>query len=278
MWFRDANASYNHPRQRILTNGDITLSEVPYFASIDSNLLYVGLRAGGSARVVTFNLAAGGVSSNTWHHLAATFNANTRVLTVYIDGVRRAQSTLDTGSKGTNVPLIVGRSGTGGDYWKGKLDDLRLWNVARTDAEIAANYRTELAGPVPGLVGNWHFDEGVGFTAGDSAGTAQSLSLLGGATWSTDTPPALIGSSAPAQIVASQAAAPVVDEKFLGAQLVAQSAEPATASYPDVVERVVWAAGRSPANEAPTAAPIPSRGWWELLADRTRSLLGAAPS
>src|SRR5207249_1601847 len=55
LWFRDENASYAHPRQRIFTKGDISSSEVPYFASIDSSVLYVGLRAAGTGYTVTFN-------------------------------------------------------------------------------------------------------------------------------------------------------------------------------------------------------------------------------
>ena len=42
MWFRDEYPSYDHPRARILTKGDLVASDVPFFASVDSNLLFVG--------------------------------------------------------------------------------------------------------------------------------------------------------------------------------------------------------------------------------------------
>src|SRR5205823_8970599 len=83
-WFRDENASYNHPRRRILTKGDVSAAEVPFFASIDTNLPYVGLRSGGTGRTLTLSMT--GVSPNAWHHLAATFQASTRTLTIYLDG------------------------------------------------------------------------------------------------------------------------------------------------------------------------------------------------
>lgn len=193
IWFRDDSLGYNHGRRRILSKGDITSSEVPYFASIGSNVLTVGLRSGGSASVVTFNLVSGGITPNAWHHLAASFNGSTRMLTIYIDGVQRAQGTLAFTSAGNALPLIVGRSGTGGDYWRGRLDELRLWSVARTAAEIQASYQSEIGTTPPGLVGNWHFNAGSGTTAVDSAGTPQNLNLLGGAGWSTDVPPPLVG-------------------------------------------------------------------------------------
>jgi Concanavalin A-like lectin/glucanases superfamily len=84
LWFKDEHPSgYNHAsRGRLLTKGEITGTEVPLFASIQSNVLTVGLRSGGNAQVLTFNLATGGVSAGAWHHLAATFNSSTRQLTI----------------------------------------------------------------------------------------------------------------------------------------------------------------------------------------------------
>lgn len=183
VWFKDANPTYKHSRTRILTNGDIGLPEVPYFASIDSNVLFVGLRSNGAAQVVTLNLAAAGITPAAWHHLAASFDGDTRLLKIYIDGIERAAGQLAFGGAGTNLPLIVGRSGTTGNYWAGNLDDLRLWSVVRTPTEIKANFDREIVGTPPGLVGNWHFDEGAGFIAGDAAGAPQNLILQGGAGW-----------------------------------------------------------------------------------------------
>jgi hypothetical protein len=81
----------------------------------------------------------------------------------------------------------MGRSGPTGEYFQGKIDDVRLWNVVRSGAAISANFQTELSASPAGLVGNWRFSAGSGPTAADSAGTAQNASLLGGAGWSTDT-------------------------------------------------------------------------------------------
>ena len=43
-WFKDENPTYGHPRTRILTKGDISAAEVPFFASVGGNLLTVGVR------------------------------------------------------------------------------------------------------------------------------------------------------------------------------------------------------------------------------------------
>ncbi|MGH2491036.1 MAG: DUF1735 and LamG domain-containing protein, partial [Candidatus Limnocylindria bacterium] len=71
----------------------------------------------------------------------------------------------------------------------GKLDDIRIWNVTRTAAQIAASYQTELSSAPAGLVANWKFDEGAGTTAADSAGASQNATLFGGAAWSSDIHP-----------------------------------------------------------------------------------------
>jgi C-terminal processing protease CtpA/Prc len=46
------------------------------------------------------------------------------------------------------------------------LDEIRIWNVARSPAEIQATLNKSLTGKEPGLVAYWQFDDG---TAGDSS-------------------------------------------------------------------------------------------------------------
>ena len=190
VWFRDDNPTFDHPRTRILTKGDNSALEVPFFASIGTNILTVGLRSGGAARVLTVALPAAGVTPGVWHHLAASFSTSSRVLAVYIDGVQRGQGTIAGGSSGNTLPLTFGRlSAVDGEYWRGRLDDIRVWNVVRTPAQISANYQSELTGVQPGLVGYWRFNEGAGSVAADAGGSsAQNATLLGTASWSPDVP------------------------------------------------------------------------------------------
>jgi hypothetical protein len=46
--------------------------------------------------------------------------------------------------------------------FKGKLDEVRLWSYARTPAEVAADYATQLTGAEGGLVAYWPFEEASG--------------------------------------------------------------------------------------------------------------------
>ena len=187
-WMWDANPTYNHPRRRIVTKGDISAAEVPFFASVGGNLLTVGVRANGGASTVTYDLAAGSVTPNAWHHFAATFQASSRLATIYVDGVQRAQRQLDRASAGNTLPLIIGRSGASGEYWQGILDDVRVWSVVRTGADISASAASELSVAPTGLVGNWRFNEGTGSSAADNAGTPQNAMLVD-TVWSDQVPP-----------------------------------------------------------------------------------------
>jgi len=94
------------------------------------------------------------------------------VLNLWLDGQHISYQQVPKHSMvGNTLPLEIGRNGpTTGKYWLGKLDDVRIWNVARKGTDITPNYKTQFSGPQPGLVANWHFDDGSGTTAADSSG------------------------------------------------------------------------------------------------------------
>jgi hypothetical protein len=80
------------------------------------------------------------------------------------------------------LKVQIGRNGSTGHYFRGRLDDVRIWNVVRDPSQISGAYRTQLSGSHSGLIANWKFDEGGGTTAADSAG-GHTATLHGGATF-----------------------------------------------------------------------------------------------
>lgn len=126
------------------------------------------------------------VVANTWYHVAAVFNSATD-RKLYVNGLLE-------GSNVTNVPFIIPtqtliglvRTSSPTNYMKGNIDDVRIWNVARTQAEIQADMNRQLAGNESGLVGYWKFSEGSGTTANDSAGSNHGT--ISGATYTANTP------------------------------------------------------------------------------------------
>ena len=77
---------------------------------------------------------------------------------------------VQTGHLLTMKTMLVIGAGQGTDNgFTGKMDELRIWNVARTPTEISDNYKLILKGDEPGLVAYYHFDDGTGMTAKDSS-------------------------------------------------------------------------------------------------------------
>jgi gliding motility-associated-like protein len=72
-----------------------------------------------------------------WHHLAVTYDNGKWLL--FVNGIVEAQDFSQTKfiTQNTNVPIGIGRKGAAsGDYYRGKLDDLRLFNVALDFTQI----------------------------------------------------------------------------------------------------------------------------------------------
>ncbi len=100
-----------------------------------------------------------------WVHVAATwsYGGNSGTARVYINGVPRGSQVFNGAAPFNQSPLLVGaadmQSLPAAAYaLAGRVDELRLWNLARTDAEIANTHRLEYESPVTGLTGVYHFD------------------------------------------------------------------------------------------------------------------------
>jgi uncharacterized repeat protein (TIGR01451 family) len=90
-------------------------------------------------------------SLNTWYHLAGVYNATAGTLSLYVNGV------LDNGTLIGTVPFAqlnqavnvnIGRR-TGGYYFNGIIDELRIYNRALSQAEIQTDMNTPVDVPVP---------------------------------------------------------------------------------------------------------------------------------
>ncbi|MBN1632976.1 MAG: T9SS type A sorting domain-containing protein [Ignavibacteria bacterium] len=97
------------------------------------------------------------IPDNAWSHIAATYNSSTNVFTVYVNGV--ADGTVTTAGAAPNADTDSLRMANGfNSPYNGLIDEVRVWNVARTQAEIQSTMRMPLgekAEYYQGLVASW---------------------------------------------------------------------------------------------------------------------------
>jgi hypothetical protein len=108
-----------------------------------------------------------------WQHIAVVREASKNAVAVYFNGVFTDTETADSAGTGnlynSNQPFQIGsRSGTAGSgfstYFKGEIDEVRLFNVARSADEIASDMNTYGPANANGLVFYADFNEYSGTT------------------------------------------------------------------------------------------------------------------
>ena len=114
-----------------------------------------------------------------WQHIAAVWDEGH--LTIYANG--QFDGVIDTGPPIPNtLPLWIGSSPFGGDTsWRGTIDEVRIWSVARTQAEIQSTMNGYLCGDERGLRAYWSFDEGEGSDILDTSGSSNGTTV--GTAW-----------------------------------------------------------------------------------------------
>jgi len=70
-----------------------------------------------------------------------------------------------------------------GNLFNGTIDEIRIWNVARTEEGIRANMCKKLTGSESGLIGYWRLDEGSGTTANDATSNDNHGTLINSPSW-----------------------------------------------------------------------------------------------
>lgn len=131
------------------------------------------------------------IGDGTWHHVAATYDNSlaTNKHKLFVDGMMVAGSNLTVAANTAAGNIIIGRRNDGVNFWQGNIDDVRVWNVARTAADIAANMNTELTGTEANLIFYAKMDDDmascdvVDCSPGQNHGTR-----IGGTLFSSDVP------------------------------------------------------------------------------------------
>ncbi|MCE3259667.1 MAG: hypothetical protein K0S12_1308, partial [Bacteroidetes bacterium] len=200
--------------------GDFTVES--WFKSSVSQPNYAGVAvkqnssgAGGFQLVIVNNRIAAEVSSSSfglgtsggllgttvltdgiWHHLAMVVTRSQNKIELLVDGnveatvINAGIATMDVNF---TTPLLIGVDRTYTEEVNGYLDEVRLWNVARTKCQINTFKNCEIATTATGLVANYHFNQG--FAAVNNPGVTTLTDASGNSITGTLTNFALSGST-----------------------------------------------------------------------------------
>ena len=167
-------------------------------SNVDMNY-FLGIRGSDGVLVADFEEGAAGASpglnhpvigtnpivNGTWYHAAATYDGSAWRL--YLNG--GLEATLVVGQPPQSASIqhaglgtAYNSTGTASGFLNGVLDEARVWNYARTQAQIIASMNTQVTVAEAGLVGRWALDEAAGVAVNGSAGTTVN-GTLGGAGW-----------------------------------------------------------------------------------------------
>ncbi|MEQ8472614.1 MAG: LamG-like jellyroll fold domain-containing protein [Marinoscillum sp.] len=117
------------------------------------------------------------LAPGSWHHVAATWNndGSQTNLTTYLDGVQVATASTTSNliiNAGTSFGISKGASGSHYPLLGGAISEVRVWDFARSQSQIVADFSEFLDGNESGLIAYWPLDE--------LSGTASATNLVEG--------------------------------------------------------------------------------------------------
>lgn len=113
------------------------------------------------------------LSINAWNHIAFTFNGTTYL--VYVNGRLVYTSLCASGKTPVNQPQsYIGKID---NFFKGKIDEVRIWSVVRTESQIRESMMSSIAGNETGLQAYYRMDYSDGTTLYDISSNARNGTL-----------------------------------------------------------------------------------------------------
>jgi hypothetical protein len=144
----------------------------------------LGMNATGQATFLVYESSGtpfvdltGGITltKDTWTHLAATYDGSIGKL--LFNGILDVSAPATGSVRISSLsPLVIGGI-LGSDTFGGLIDEVRIWDHARTEGSILANYATKLDGNEAGLVAYWQLQEPGSQVALDTTANGLDLTL-----------------------------------------------------------------------------------------------------
>jgi hypothetical protein len=153
-------------------------ANITYCMHRQGNIIIAGFYNGGwqAASSSTF------IPINTWIHIASTYDQNQ--IKLYFNGVLNATfNSNQTLPISGNQPWYLGKRWDHLETLGGVMDEIRIWNVARTQGQIQASMNSTVPTNSAGLRAYYKLDESTGNIASDATGNGYDGTLSNGPTW-----------------------------------------------------------------------------------------------
>lgn len=82
-----------------------------------------------------------GIVANTWHHIVETYDATTKTLLIYINGIPQAPISLGTDTFVSATSLRVGCARATTRFFNGSIDEVSIWDRSLSATEVASVYQ-----------------------------------------------------------------------------------------------------------------------------------------
>ena len=106
------------------------------------------------------------LSLNTWYHVAFIYNGTTETILIngIVDTSFNTSGNISTSQYAENISIgaySYNNHSQHNSYFNGIIDEVRIWNLSRSNSDIQSNMNKEIVGNESGLVGYWRFNSNV---------------------------------------------------------------------------------------------------------------------
>lgn len=169
--------------------------DVNYYSGISSSTNKIGFDFEDDATSENHPIySATPLQSCVWQHVAATYDDVNGIWKIYINGVLDSSKALSQNFHPRSASTVNLSFGTGVNstnvtdgFFNGSMDEIRIWNRVRTDAEILAGKNQQITSD-PNLAARYSLNEGTGTTAANSSATGAAINaaLTGAPLWNAN--------------------------------------------------------------------------------------------
>ena len=112
-----------------------------------------------------------------WHHFAGVFDNDNDKLILYYDGIKVDEVAVTAEPEYLSDNLYIASRGGLSLFTEAEIDEIRIWNIARSETQIQENMCNTLVGNESGLVAYYKCDESAGTSLPDESSNSNTGSL-----------------------------------------------------------------------------------------------------